>query len=71
VRTESSADGDWHLRPVPAASSGKPYRCPGCAQLIPPGTPHLVAWPTDPDGADERRHWHTSCWSARERRRPA
>jgi hypothetical protein len=33
-----------------------------------------VAWPVVPSmfsdsGLDERRHWHTACWRARDRRR--
>ena len=70
VRTESARDGDWHLRSVPAGHADKAYRCPGCAQLIQPGTPHVVAWPTDPGGAQDRRHWHTACWAARRHRGP-
>ena len=26
------------------------YRCPGCDQLVAPGTPHVVAWPADGAG---------------------
>jgi hypothetical protein len=37
--------------------------------VIPPATPHVVAWPSD-IGIDERRHWHTACWKARDRRGP-
>ena len=62
------------------AGSDKPYRCPGCDQVIPPRTPHVVTWPAyarDSDlepwdtesAADWRRHWHTACWRARDRRR--
>jgi hypothetical protein len=70
VRRESGPDGaDWLVRPVPGAGSGKPYRCPGCDQIVPAGTPHVVAWPDDGSVA-ERRHWHTPCWSARHHRRP-
>jgi hypothetical protein len=25
---------------------------------------------TEYDDADQRRHWHTTCWAARHRRRP-
>jgi hypothetical protein len=65
------------VRPMPG-TAGKTYRCPGCDQEIRPGTPHVVAWPVDSamlladgsGGAGERRHWHTSCWHARDRRRP-
>ena len=48
----------------------KPYRCPGCQQLIGPGAGHLVVWPADhlfgdEAGLHDRRHWHTSCWRRR------
>ena len=66
--TESHADGDWVVQRLTAAQATKTYRCPGCDQEIRPGLPHVVAWrPGDEDG---RRHWHTPCWSARQRRRP-
>ncbi|MBK5249339.1 MAG: hypothetical protein JJE50_07860 [Actinomycetales bacterium] len=74
ARTESRADGStWVVRPV--TGSDKSYRCPGCLQEVPPGVAHVVAWGEDHlFGADvalaERRHWHTSCWKARDRRRP-
>ncbi len=71
---EHAADGDWVVRRVTGAASTKPYRCPGCQQTIAPATPHTVAWPVDGStlhggGIDERRHWHTACWRARDRRR--
>lgn len=62
-------DGTWWVRSITGATSEKPYRCPGCQQSIPPATPHLVIWPQEPttflvaDPLDERRHWHTACWS--------
>ena len=71
----------WHgeeyvVRPVTGSASTKPYRCPGCSQVIRPATPHVVAWPVlpssfdrDATGLDERRHWHTGCWRARDHRR--
>ena len=49
------------------------YRCPGCDQLIPPATPHTVVWPETAivgAGVDQRRHWHSTCWNARDRRGP-
>ena len=72
---ERGADGEWHVRSVSGAAATKPYRCPGCDQEIPAGTPHVVAWPGDdllgPQSAlGARRHWHRSCWQARGRRRP-
>ena len=77
---EEASDGDWVVRPLAGASTGKTYRCPGCDQEIRLGTPHVVTWPAyardsdlepwDTDSAaDRRRHWHTACWRARENRR--
>ena len=73
-RVESGPDGDWVVRSVTGAASTKTYRCPGCAQGIPPGQAHLVAWPLEGTfsrgaGAEERRHWHGGCWRARGTRR--
>ena len=72
---ETWPDGEWAVRRLTGSASTKPYRCPGCQQLIPPATPHLVAWPVEGTalvgGPDERRHWHASCWRSRERRGPA
>ena len=71
TRRESAPDGEWVVRTVPGSSATKPYRCPGCDQVIPPGTGHVVTWPAAEHGCvDDRRHWHTSCWAARGRRRP-
>jgi len=72
-RLEQHPDGDWRVRPVTGAAATKAYLCPGCHQQISAGTPHVVAWPADRLGAfggpEDRRHWHTPCWSARSRRR--
>jgi hypothetical protein len=63
---------DYVVRRLTGSASTKPYRCPGCDQLIRPATPHVVAWPAGGPGTParegERRHWHTACWRARERR---
>jgi hypothetical protein len=72
---ESWSDGDWVVRRLTGSSATKPYRCPGCDQLIPPATPHVVTWPVEGGtlsggGTQERRHWHTSCWRNRNRRAP-
>ena len=68
---EEHPDGDWVVQRTTGSAATKPYRCPGCDQLIPPATPHVVAWPADGlGGIEDRRHWHTPCWSARTRRRP-
>lgn len=66
----SKSDGQWVVRTVAGAAAVKPYRCPGCQQVIAVGTPHVVAWPAEAallsdSGLDERRHWHTSCWQRR------
>ncbi|MBT1193191.1 ATP/GTP-binding protein [Rhodococcus kroppenstedtii] len=71
ARTETgpSGDEDYAVRSIPGARAVKPYRCPGCDHEIAPGVPHLVVWPLDrPGGADDRRHWHTGCWSGRHTR---
>ena len=48
----------------------KTYRCPGCDQLVTGGVQHVVAWPTEDLEGDDRRHWHSACWAAREHRAP-
>ena len=71
VRREIASDGEWVVRNVPGSSSTKDYRCPGCNEIIPAGTGHLVTWPAAEHGSvDDRRHWHAPCWTARARRRP-
>lgn len=69
ARSESWRGADWIVRSVPGQAAGKVYVCPGCVQEIRPGVPHVVTWPAD-GSVDERRHWHTSCWAARDRRPP-
>ncbi|MBA0051612.1 ATP/GTP-binding protein [Streptomyces sp. AJS327] len=59
---------EWVLRQVSGHTATKRYRCPGCDQEIPPGVPHVVAWPVGE--ADDRRHWHRACWNARDNRSP-
>ncbi|GAA4905229.1 hypothetical protein LX16_3550 [Stackebrandtia albiflava] len=66
---ESGPDGDWYVRGIAGGQAEKAYRCPGCDQEIGPGVAHVVAWPAD-GPVDERRHWHTPCWRARDRRGP-
>lgn len=68
VQPESGPDGDWMVRTVPGERTTKNYRCPGCDHEIRPGTQHVVTWPEDEP--DDRRHWHTACWTARGRRAP-
>ncbi|WP_102141984.1 hypothetical protein [Mycobacterium hubeiense] len=69
-RIETGPDGyDYEVRPIAAARATKTYRCPGCDHEIRSGIAHLVVWPADlgDRGAEERRHWHTPCWTARRR----
>ncbi|HLU96610.1 MAG TPA: ATP/GTP-binding protein [Thermobifida alba] len=67
--TVEGPNGRFQFRRVNGAAAEKTYRCPGCDLEIRPGTPHVVAWADGGDG-DDRRHWHTGCWNARDRRRP-
>ncbi|WP_432573729.1 LIM domain-containing protein [Kineococcus sp. SYSU DK005] len=74
-RTVDGPDGSWVVRQLRGGTSTKTYRCPGCAQEIPPGVPHVVVWPSHGtfspgDGVSERRHWHPACFDARSRRWP-
>ncbi len=71
TQTERHADGAWHVRRVTGRGSDRRYLCPGCQQQFDGGTPHVVAWPAEGLGdLSDRRHWHTTCWRARARRRP-
>ncbi|MFG2527750.1 ATP/GTP-binding protein [Streptomyces sp. NPDC048516] len=65
--TEDWRGEDWVVRHVGGGGAAKRYRCPGCDQEIPPGVPHVVAWPQHGD-VEDRRHWHKACWNARDRR---
>jgi hypothetical protein len=64
----------WRVRQIPGTAAVKLYRCPGCDHEIRPGTPHLVVWSLERmlgfGGEEDRRHWHTGCWRARDRRQP-
>ncbi|MDT4945024.1 MAG: hypothetical protein QOH14_1757 [Pseudonocardiales bacterium] len=75
VSTVGERREDWRgeeyvVRSVTGAGAAKGYRCPGCDQEIRPGLPHVVAWPAFDAEASDRRHWHTACWAARDRRAP-
>ena len=65
---EEHSDGIYMVRKITGSRSEKPYRCPGCDQIIPTATPHIVAWLEE--DIDSRRHWHTPCWSKRNERKP-
>jgi hypothetical protein len=68
---QSWRDGEWQVRGIPGSAAVKTYRCPGCDQEIRPGVAHLVVWPADGRGdLTDRRHWHSGCWRARDRRGP-
>ena len=69
-RREQWRGEEYLVRGVTVVGAAKAYRCPGCDQEILAGRPHLVAWPADDADAGDRRHWHTACWAARERRAP-
>lgn len=56
------------VRRIHPSQARKPYICPGCQQEIAIGTAHVVVVPRE--APDLRRHWHTSCWLLRDRRRP-
>jgi hypothetical protein len=67
-RTEPGPGGTdpYIVRTVPGSRATKVYRCPGCDHEITLGTAHIVAWPADDTGGiEDRRHWHTGCWSGR------
>ena len=68
-RVESWRGVDFRVRSI-SGSSGASYRCPGCDQVLPAHTPHVVAWTADDPEASDRRHWHAACWAARNRRAP-
>lgn len=71
TRTENHPDGVWHVRRVAGAGPPRRYLCPGCQQVFDGTRPHVVAWPAEGLGSlSDRRHWHTTCWQARNRRRP-
>ncbi len=69
------ADNGMEFKVHHIRSAKKQYVCPGCNGIIMVGEAHEVAWTEDSwfgadAGAANRRHWHTSCWKARGRRRP-
>ncbi|MET9328622.1 hypothetical protein [Tsukamurella sp. NPDC003166] len=56
-------DEAYQVRTVTGSGAAKDYRCPGCDQLIPVGTAHVVVWPSaESGGVTDRRHWHSGCW---------
>jgi len=66
-RTETKRGTRYTVQPIGANNALKDYRCPGCNQIITPGTAHLVAWEEESirgsnRGVEDRRHWHNHCW---------
>lgn len=60
----------WIVLRLSGQTSERTYTCPGCTHEIRPGTPHVVVWPDDGlGGVDDRRHWHSRCWQARDQGR--
>ncbi len=69
-RIEAWRGEDYVVRSLTGARAARPYRCPGCDQVVAGGVPHVVVWPVEDADADDRRHWHSPCWGARDRREP-
>ncbi len=69
-RRESWRGEQYAVRPITGSGATKTYRCPGCDQEVRVGLPHVVVWPVFDADAEDRRHWHTACWAARDRRAP-
>lgn len=69
-RVESWRGVDYTVRSLAGSRASQPYRCPGCDQEVAARSPHVVAWPADDREASDRRHWHSACWTARDRRAP-
>ncbi|WP_188835085.1 hypothetical protein [Flexivirga endophytica] len=71
IRRESYGGRSYVVRPVRGNAAGRSYVCPGCQQSLASSLEHVVVWPDDGLGdVSDRRHWHTGCWSARDRRPP-
>jgi hypothetical protein len=60
TRSGFAAPPGWEVRLVRGDRALKPYRCPGCEQVIPAGLAHVVAVPLD--DPEQRRHWHRPCF---------
>lgn len=61
----------WVVREVRPNDTGRSYRCPGCQGEVGADVAHTVVWPAETmQTVENRRHWHSVCWAARERRRP-
>ncbi|PZS18599.1 MAG: ATP/GTP-binding protein [Pseudonocardiales bacterium] len=69
-RREDWRGEEYVIRGVTALGASKAYRCPGCDQEVRRGMAHLVVWPASGSPESDRRHWHSTCWAARDRRSP-
>lgn len=59
------------VRSVRGSDASRSYVCPGCQARLSGGIAHEVVWQADGlRGLEDRRHWHTGCWRARDRRPP-
>jgi hypothetical protein len=65
---DTIVEDECEVRRIQPYQALKTYLCPGCEQLIPARTGHLVVVPIG--APEDRRHWHRSCWQLRHRRRP-
>lgn len=71
VQRVSYAGRTWVARSVRGNDEGRVFRCPGCQAEFSSALAHEVVWPDDGlGGVQDRRHWHTACWRARDRRPP-
>ncbi|YAL84152.1 hypothetical protein ACMYYO_04890 [Dermacoccaceae bacterium W4C1] len=69
--TETYAGSSYQVRSLRGNAEGRTYVCPGCQATLSSGMAHVVVWPVDGLGdVTDRRHWHTPCWKARDRRPP-
>ena len=67
ARLEPGPGGEPHYVAV-SRQTDDAFVCPACGQAIAPRTNHVVAWAADglfgeEVAAEERRHWHTACWT--------
>ncbi|MEB3051752.1 hypothetical protein KV112_18735 [Mycolicibacter sp. MYC123] len=71
-RVETGPDGyDYVVASIAGSRALKVYRCPGCDHEIRCGVAHVVTWRAESDASGEdRRHWHTPCWTNRATRGP-
>lgn len=71
LTTQQYAGRAWMVRALRGNDESRSYVCPGCQQTLSSSTAHVVVWPADGlNGVGNRRHWHTHCWVARDRRPP-